>query len=69
MNWEIARLLADDHQARLLGSPPFGDPDRAPRVRLAARARCFLGWALVDLGLKLAVGRRPVVAPRVVRSP
>jgi hypothetical protein len=49
MNWEQARSLAEDHQSRCVVAP-------APRKR-QRRARRRIGWALVDVGLRLAVGR------------
>ena len=62
MNWQLARLLAEDHQSRFGGSAPrSGSWDRQARTPLrpraiaylGARTRHGLGWLLVDAGLKL----------------
>jgi hypothetical protein len=61
MNWEQARLLAEDHQSRFGASVRPGSCDRRARAPLrpraiaylGARGRRGLGWLLVDAGLKL----------------
>jgi hypothetical protein len=50
MNWEHARNLAVDHQSSCRVAS-------VPKPRRRRRARRRIGWALVDLGLRLAVGR------------
>jgi hypothetical protein len=50
MNWEQARSLAEDHQSRCTIAPA------AARRKRTRRARRRIGWALVDVGLRLAVG-------------
>jgi hypothetical protein len=66
MNWEQARLLAEDHQSRFGGSAALPGPctrQARPPVRpravayLGTRTRRGLGWLLVDAGLKL-IGSR-----------
>jgi hypothetical protein len=54
MNWEQARSLAEDHQGRCGVAPTAG---RHRRKRRPRRARRRIGWALVDVGLRLAVDR------------
>jgi hypothetical protein len=58
----MARQIAEDHQARLRGDPAARAPGalslrQASRaaVDTTQRARRATGWALVEIGFKLAV--------------
>jgi hypothetical protein len=54
MNWEQVRSLAEDHQSRTGVTAASAPRKRTLRPR---RARRRIGWALVDVGLRLAVGQ------------
>ena len=76
MNTRLALQLAEQHQSRLRRQPvPVLGPALSPRAMWqeatarASQARRSTGWALVEVGLKLAVRAEGEAGVRGSRTP